>query len=109
MAQDRGTIKWTTLMLPEHAALLKELWDEDKKVRKPQLDLQEIERMNQQLLEAYERQLTVALLVHENGSEIVHSGKIGRMDKNKKCLTIHEKDHTEIKVPFHSVIRLTID
>lgn len=38
--KDRGTIKWTAMMLPEHVELLKQLEHEQQKVKKPELDEQ---------------------------------------------------------------------
>jgi len=36
--KDRGNIKWTSLMLPEHVQMVKEIWKEEEKVQKPVLD-----------------------------------------------------------------------
>ena len=38
MLKDRGTIKWTSLMLPEHVERLKNMWSETEKTAKPLLD-----------------------------------------------------------------------
>ncbi|GGF15217.1 hypothetical protein GCM10010954_12290 [Halobacillus andaensis] len=35
---DRGKIKWTSLMLPEHVEMVKETYKEQNKVEKPLLD-----------------------------------------------------------------------
>ncbi|MGD7045763.1 YolD-like family protein [Jeotgalibacillus proteolyticus] len=40
---DRGTIKWTSLMLPEHVEMVKEIYKEQNKVDKPLLDEQQIQ------------------------------------------------------------------
>ncbi|MEQ6376036.1 YolD-like family protein [Bacillaceae bacterium S4-13-58] len=40
MLRDRGTIKWTAMMLPEHVELLKEIWNEDDKPLRKTLDEQ---------------------------------------------------------------------
>lgn len=44
--KDRGNIKWTSLMLPEHVKLLRDWANEDESIRKPMLDEQELDQMN---------------------------------------------------------------
>lgn len=39
--KDRGTIKWTAIMLPEHVKMLKEMFAEDEKIEKPLIDEQQ--------------------------------------------------------------------
>ncbi|MDE1442222.1 YolD-like family protein, partial [Bacillus licheniformis] len=36
--KDRGSIKWTAMMLPEHVVLLRELESIQNKVKRPVLD-----------------------------------------------------------------------
>ncbi|WP_186318725.1 YolD-like family protein, partial [Bacillus licheniformis] len=43
--KDRGSIKWTAMMLPEHVSLLRELESRQNKVKRPVLDLSQIEDM----------------------------------------------------------------
>ncbi|MBS4747566.1 YolD-like family protein [Bacillus altitudinis] len=43
MLRDRGTIKWTAMMLPEHVARLKHDLAETKKIDKPIIDEQQAE------------------------------------------------------------------
>ncbi|WP_419893407.1 YolD-like family protein [Oceanobacillus kimchii] len=40
---DRGTIKWTAMMLPEHAELLNQLKEKKNRKQKPILDEQQLE------------------------------------------------------------------
>ena len=109
MVQDRGNIKWSTLMLPEHAELLKELWGQDKGAVKPILDPQEIEMLNRRLLEAYEQQHTITISIHENGMEINYTGKLQRMDRERECFILKKENGWEMKIDFYSLISLTIN
>ncbi|GAB3805100.1 YolD-like family protein [Virgibacillus kimchii] len=109
MVQDRGNIKWTTLMLPEHAELLKELWEEDGKTHRPLLDPQEIESMNHELVKAFQQQCPITLSVYKNGNELDYSGKIKRMDKEKECVIIKGEPNGEVSVPFNAVTRVIIN
>ncbi|PRR89513.1 YolD-like family protein [Bacillus atrophaeus] len=45
MLRDRGTIKWTSMMLPEHLLQLKQDLLDVSKIKKPSLDYQQIEEM----------------------------------------------------------------
>jgi len=38
MLRDRGTKKWTSIMLPEHAKMLEHIWKESEHKDKPILD-----------------------------------------------------------------------
>lgn len=53
MGRDRGTMKWASLMLPEHVKLLQHIWREDIKVNKPELDGQELALMNDENEKVY--------------------------------------------------------
>lgn len=45
MLRDRGTIKWTSMMLSEHLLQLKQDLLDVSKIEKPSLDYQQIEEM----------------------------------------------------------------
>ena len=47
--RDRGTIKWTAMMLPEHVKLLREWHAEDDYIPKPQHDEYEFEELALQI------------------------------------------------------------
>ncbi|MED0799222.1 YolD-like family protein, partial [Bacillus inaquosorum] len=46
MLRDQGTIKWTSMMLPEHLTQLKQDLLDVSKIEKPTLDAQPIEEMD---------------------------------------------------------------
>ncbi len=52
--KDRGTIKWTAMMLPEHVSLIRELERSHNKVKRPVLDLAQIDDMEMIISEAME-------------------------------------------------------
>lgn len=54
MVNDRGSIKWTALMLPEHVEMLRALDEEEKNIERPILSedkLAEMEKVLQQAME----------------------------------------------------------
>lgn len=61
MVNDRGTIKWTSLMLPEHVEALKKLRDEEKWKVKPIIDEHLKEEINLVMQLALKEDLTIEL------------------------------------------------
>lgn len=105
MLRDRGTIKWTSLMLPEHVELLKEMWQEDTKVQKPELDAQEIEMMNQQLYHAYHHKESVRLSVYKNGEIITITGHIKQMNQHTETIKMVD-GYTSRSIAFRDIIEV---
>ena len=60
--RDRGTIKWTAMMLTEHIKLLREWYDEDNFVLEPQLDEFDFEELAHQIQTAV--QMHSMVLIH---------------------------------------------
>ena len=54
MIRDRGKIKWTSMMLPEHVTMLREWANEDSYETRNELDEQQMEAMNGMIMEAME-------------------------------------------------------
>ena len=52
--RDRGNIKWTSMMLPEHVSMLREWADEDSYEAEKLLDEQHLEEMDTVMAEAME-------------------------------------------------------
>ncbi|WP_186577746.1 YolD-like family protein [Aquibacillus kalidii] len=80
MVNDRGSIKWTSLMLPEHVEMLKNLWKEDKKTKKPLLDEQQLEEMNRVMQEANSYQTSICITFYNRGFYEEVTGTIVRLD-----------------------------
>lgn len=62
--RDRGTIKWTSLMLPEHVEMIKQVWKEDERIEKPILDEQKMEEIDIALHLAMKDDLTIKIQYH---------------------------------------------
>ncbi|PYZ96475.1 hypothetical protein CR205_12200 [Alteribacter lacisalsi] len=65
--KDRGTIKWTSLMLPEHVRMLKEHQEAYFKVARPELDPQQLEEFERTVCEAMGLNRELAVTYWENG------------------------------------------
>jgi hypothetical protein len=75
MIRDRGRIKWTSMMLPEHVKLLRDWAKEDTYERRKELDEQELEELNEVVGEAMEfsKLVSITHYVHHRHEQLVGS------------------------------------
>lgn len=64
--RDRGTIKWTSLMLPEHVEMVKEVWKEDERLEKGMIAEDQAVEIDFKLKRALSDDLTIGI-THHNG------------------------------------------
>lgn len=84
MIQDRGSIKWTAMMLPEHVKLLREYNESLDKVEKPVLDEQKYEEFNEVICEAMEENITLQFTYYQKGEIKKLVGNIHYIDQLKE-------------------------
>ncbi|SFA74783.1 YolD-like protein [Lentibacillus halodurans] len=107
MPRDRGSIKWSSLMLPEHVELLKEMWQHDGKTLKPTVDEQQTALLDDQLLEAFELQSPVCLRIYENGGITERTGMIKKLDSQTNSILLKISDQSNKRIAFHDILSLT--
>lgn len=105
MNRDRGTIKWTAMMLPEHVKLLREWQTEDTWTEKPQLDEAQLEQINQQVYTAYEQQQKVMVRVWEYQQMSVYTGFIQKLNDYERYLQLDNGK----RIAFESICDTTIE
>jgi hypothetical protein len=88
MIRDRGKIKWTSLMLPEHVKMLREWAEEDSYKAKPQLDEQQLEEMNETIFYAMEADRELAITYHTKHDYVVLVGKVHYYHEIQKQLRL---------------------
>src|SRR5690625_1948732 len=88
MLKDRGTIKWTSLMLPEHVALLKEMWQEDTHLEKPIVDEQELLLINERILASFHQNESICINVYEAKNIQAYKGTVVQMDHSNQTITL---------------------
>lgn len=106
LLKDRGTIKWTSLMLPEHVEELKRLWDETKLMTKPQLDEQQLEEINQLCLDAFTNGQPVQISYYKSGIMKQLNGTIVKLDPIDHKLHLQTADGRQ-RIEFASIIKIT--
>ncbi|SDM84595.1 YolD-like protein [Fictibacillus solisalsi] len=88
MLRDRGSIKWTAMMLPEQVKALRQFdWEQEKKV-KPELDEQQLEMMEETICEAMEHHLELCFTYFDQEEFHLLIGKVHFVDVDKKELRI---------------------
>lgn len=108
MIRDRGRIKWTSMMLPEHVKMLRDWVKEDTYEQEKQLDEQQLELMNETISGAMEFDQSV-VITHfcRNHYELV-IGKIHYWDAlGQKLHIVDQFDEThQIKLSNIFDVRL---
>ncbi|WP_079516336.1 YolD-like family protein [Rossellomorea marisflavi] len=80
MIRDRGKIKWTSMMLPEHVKMLRDWAEEDSFEKRRELDEQEFEMMNEVVTEAMEYSRSVMITHYERKQHRLLIGEIQHAD-----------------------------
>ncbi|MGP4061525.1 YolD-like family protein [Halobacillus sp. H74] len=107
--RDRGTIKWTSLMLPEHVEMIKKVWKEDERIEKPILDEQQLEEIGLTLQRVMSDNEPVVVKYHNGFSFSEDKVKVLQIDLNGrkvKCITVRDKLHTSFN--FDQIMEVTI-
>jgi len=91
MIRDRGSIKWTAMMLPEHVKLLREWAEEDSYEQKPELDEQQMEEMNHLLCHALEVNQELVITYYNQKRHQLMIGTIHHYNELSQKLHIIDK------------------
>ncbi|WP_211654285.1 YolD-like family protein [Planococcus alpniumensis] len=78
--QDRGALKWTSLMLPEHIRMLREWKEEDNRVPKPELDEFDLQTLQENIEIAMSRRCEVEIQILKDHQFHYYTGMIISLD-----------------------------
>ncbi|PGY13930.1 YolD-like protein [Bacillus sp. OV166] len=109
MIRDRGRIKWTSMMLPEHVKLLRDWVKEDRYEQKREMDEQHLELMNGILSEAIEYDQYVTITHYRNRNYEIVIGKIHYWDELTQRLHVIDRFDEVHRIPMDAIadIRMT--
>jgi|SRR5690625_1944955 len=96
MINDRGTKKWSSIMLPEHVEALKQVIAEQDYKEKPILDDQQLVEIDLKLQMAIQNDLMIEVEYFENHDFHKVQGKLLMIDALNKRLRFD--DGTELKL-----------
>ncbi|WHY74532.1 YolD-like family protein [Fictibacillus enclensis] len=84
MLRDRGKMKWQGMFMPEHVKSLREFdWD-NKRKKKPELEEQQLEIMEETICEAMAENLDFSFSYFRDGDFHLLIGKVHYVDSFKK-------------------------
>lgn len=115
--KDRGAIKWTAMMLPEHVSLLRELESNQDKVKRPVLDMSQIEDMEMAISEAMEFNNSVQFSVFkplpmlngpETGEIVQIEGHIHYINQLRKLFHVVDSKGDTNLIKFEDVVSVEI-
>ncbi|MCW1929549.1 YolD-like family protein [Bhargavaea beijingensis] len=88
MIKDRGNIKWTAMMLPEHLEALRKWQAEDDLVHQPDLSEWDLEEIQSVIDTALRRKCQTAVQTWRAGEIRTHTGVIEDTDVRSKRIFI---------------------
>lgn len=97
---DRGTMKWVSLMLPEHVEMLKTVFVERKE--KPLLDEQKMVEIDRILKYAIEHEVAIEITYYDDGEYVTTQGKLEQIDQWRGYIVL--KNEHGIQIPLANVI-----
>ncbi|MFS0749509.1 YolD-like family protein [Oceanobacillus sp. 1P07AA] len=107
---DRGTIKWTAMMMPEHVELLNQLKEKQNRKQKPILDEQQFEENGFQLMIAHKDNLLVNIKYYSNYDYHNIKGYVDKINYQHKYVSVVEKISSEddTRINFDVILEVTI-
>ncbi|MBM4762200.1 YolD-like family protein [Bacillus sp. B15-48] len=108
MIRDRGRIKWTSMMLPEHVKMLRDWAREDETEAEKELDEQQLELMNEIIFEAMELKKFVVITYYHKQKYKLVIGKIRGWDQLKSKLRIADRFEDFHDIGLSSIVDVRI-
>lgn len=93
--QDRGKLKWTALMLPEHVRMLREWKEEDNRIQRPELDEFDLQTLQENIEIALTRRCEVEIQVWEEFQFYFYLGKIISIDLQTRTVVYDDSLSTK--------------
>ncbi|MEW9500289.1 YolD-like family protein [Jeotgalibacillus marinus] len=91
MLRDRGTIKWTSMMLPEHVKMIRNWAESDQYEQQADMDEQQMEEWNNVLVLALEEKVKINMTYHDGNLYVKCSGYVRKIDPFTQTLELLEK------------------
>lgn len=109
MIRDRGRIKWTSMMLPEHVKLLRDWVAEETYEQEKEIDEQQLELMNEVLAQAMELGQSVTITHYRKPRYELIIGKVHYWNEFSQKIHIIDRFEEVHRIPFKHIadVRLT--
>jgi len=103
MLRDRGTKKWTSIMMPEHAKMLEHIWSESEHKDKPILDEQQLIENEMSLQEAIQNDLEIEVTYFKDHDLHTAKGEVLFIQTQNRYLRLDN-----IKVKLDDIIEVDV-
>lgn len=90
MIRDRGNIKWTAMMLPEHLRELRKWQAEDDLVKRPDLSEWDLQQIQQEIDRAIRSRKLTEVQTWRDGILHMHTGVIVSADISSQRIRLNE-------------------
>ncbi|MDG5787706.1 YolD-like family protein [Evansella sp. AB-P1] len=108
MNRDRGVIKWTSMMLPEHVQQLKEMAKKHEKKSTPHFDGQQLEEWSRLLAKAYHHEMILSVTTIKDGIEENVEGFVHRIDQLHRTITLLNLAHEKTTLSLHDITEINV-
>jgi hypothetical protein len=106
--RDRGSIKWTAMMLPEHVKLLREYEDIQDRVEKPHLDEQKYEEFNEVICMAMEENRALRFTCYKRGLVNQVTGHVHYVDELRQQLRVMDETEKTAVLNVMDIIEINV-
>ena len=107
MIQDRGNIKWTAMMLPEHVGMLRGWHDENELTERPELDEFELTLLAEEIERAHKGEHSVKLTYWKDGKLLDDYGEIITIDNSSKSIVLDDPFSTT-QYQFDEIVAVSV-
>jgi YolD-like protein len=108
LLRDRGNIKWQGMFLPEHVKLLREFDRAHNNKKKPEIDEQQLELMQDTIYEAMEYNLNLCFTYFYNDDFRLIIGKVHYVDQDKSELRIMDFYNELQRIKFQDLVDVSL-
>jgi hypothetical protein len=105
MIRDRGRIKWTAMMLPEHIVQLREWQAEDEMDPEPNLTEDDLHLLQEELENAFNSQNDTIITNWRKGKKYTYIGKITVLDPIHNRISI-EGPYGADNIPVSDIVKV---
>lgn len=105
--RDRGKIKWTAMMLPEHISLLREWQAEDDFVQRPELTEWDLENIQEELERGLKMKSQTLVETWRDGKVTKYQGTIESIDLHNRRIMLQDPFDVE-RIKFEDIVSVQI-
>ena len=103
MIRDRGNIKWTALMLPEHIVELRNWMDQEHYVECPELSEWDLQSIQEEIELAYKRKCQTLIKTWKDGKIMTRGAIVEVIDVQSSCIVLDNPFGPE-RIPFSDIV-----